>query len=50
MRDQVSKLVENGGSFIDAYKIDQSAYEHLDSYEFLTRQNAGLIFRAVEFE
>ena len=50
MRDKVIKLVENGGTLIDAYKIDQSAYEHLDSYGFLARQNAGLIFRAMEFE
>ncbi len=50
MRDQVSKLIENGGTLIDAYKIDQSAYEHLHSYEFLARQNAGRIFRAMEFE
>jgi hypothetical protein len=38
MRDQVSKLVENGAPLIDAYNIDQSAYEHQDTYEFLARQ------------
>ncbi len=50
MRDHVSKLVENGGTLIEAYKIDQSAYDHLHSYEFLARQNAGRIFRGMEFE
>lgn len=50
MRGEIAKLIDAGGTLIDAYKIDQSAYEHLDTYEFLARQNAGRIFRAMEFE
>jgi len=50
MRAQLGKLIEGGGSLQDAYKIDQSAYEHLDTWEFLARRNAGTIFRAMEFE
>lgn len=50
MREQIGKLLEEGGTLQDAYKIDQSAYEHLDTYEFLARQNAGRIFRSMEFE
>ena len=50
MRSKMQELIDNGGSLTDAYKIDQSAYEHLDTYEFLARQNAGRIFRAMEFE
>jgi len=50
MRAEIQKLIDNGGSLTDAYKIDQSAYEHLDTYEILALQNAGRIFRAMEFE
>lgn len=50
MRSQVKKILDNGGSETDAYKIDQSAYRHLDTYEFLALQNAGRIYRAMEFE
>jgi len=50
MRAQLGKLIEDGGALQDAYKIDQSAYEHLDTWEFLARRNAGTIFRSMEFE
>lgn len=50
MRTEMQKLIDNGGSLTDAYKIDQSAFEHLDTYEILALQNAGRIFRAMEFE
>ena len=50
MRREVQKVLDAGGGLIDAYKIDQSVYEHLDTYEFLARQNAGRIYRAMEFE
>jgi len=38
------------GSEQEAYKIDQSAYSHLDTFNELALQNAGRIFRAMEFE
>lgn len=50
MRAQMKKLIDNGGSDQDAYKVDQSAYKHLDTFEFLALQNAGRIYRAMEFE
>lgn len=50
MRGEIKKILDAGGSEQDAYKIDQSAYRHLDTYEFLALQNAGRIFRAMEFE
>jgi len=50
MRAQLGKLIEDGGGLQDAYKVDQSAYEHLDTWEFLARRNAGTIFRSMEFE
>lgn len=50
MRSEIKKLLDSGGSEQDAYKIDQSAYRHLDTYEFLALQNAGRIYRSMEFE
>ena len=50
MRTKIAELIDNGGDLPQAYLIDQSAYEHLDTYEFLARQNAGRIFRSMEFE
>ncbi len=50
MRGKIGKIIEDGGELGDAYKIDQSAYEHLDTYEFLALRNAARIFQAMEFE
>ncbi len=50
MREQMAILIEEGKELSDAYKVDQSAYAHLDTYDELAKQNAGIIFRAMEFE
>lgn len=50
MRNEMAKLIDEGKELSDAYKVDQSAYAHLDTYEELAKQNAGIIFRAMEFE
>lgn len=50
MRAEVAQLIEQDGELNDAYDIDQSAYSHLDTYFELARQNAGRIFRQMEFE
>ena len=50
MRTKVAEILDNDGSEQDAYKIDQSAYSHLDTFNELSLQNAGRIFRAMEFE
>jgi glyoxylase-like metal-dependent hydrolase (beta-lactamase superfamily II)/rhodanese-related sulfurtransferase len=50
MREQIAKIIEDGGDLQEAYEIDQSAYAHLDTYKILAKQNAGRIFRAMEFE
>ena len=49
MRSEMEKLIEQDGDLSDAYKVDQSAYAHLDTFEELAKQNAGIIFRAMEF-
>ncbi|HIO97268.1 MAG TPA: MBL fold metallo-hydrolase [Leucothrix sp.] len=50
MRKQVETILDDDGSAQDAYKIDQSAFSHLDTFNELALQNAGRIFRAMEFE
>lgn len=50
LRAQVAELLEAGGTLQDAYRIDQSAYAHLDTYEELAAKNAGRVFEAMEFE
>jgi glyoxylase-like metal-dependent hydrolase (beta-lactamase superfamily II) len=50
MRAEIAKIIEKGGDLQDAYKIDQSAYAHLDTFKELAQHNAGQIFRAMEFE
>ena len=50
MREKVAALVEEGGELQDAYLIDQSPFSHLDTYFELKRQNAGMIYREMEFD
>ena len=50
LRSKISEVIKNGGSLQDAYKADQSPYAHLDTYDELARVNAGMVFRAMEFE
>ena len=50
VRRVIGEVVENGGTLQDAYRVDQSAYAHLDTFDELARLNAGRIFRAMEFE
>ena len=50
LRGEVQKLLDEGGTLADAYKIDQSAYSHLDTFDELAARNAGIVFEAMEFE
>ena len=50
MREQITNILDDGGDMQDAYKIDQSRYSHLDTYFELARQNAGRMYREMEFE
>ncbi|WP_018866513.1 MULTISPECIES: rhodanese-like domain-containing protein [unclassified Thioalkalivibrio] len=50
LREEVQRILDEGGTLNDAYNIDQTAYRHLDTYGELHRQNAGRVFRAMEFE
>ena len=50
MRAEVGRILGEGGSLIDAYRIDQSAYRHLDAFDELAGMNADRTYRAMEFE
>lgn len=50
MRRVIGELLENGGTLIDAYSVDQSDYRHLDTFTELAARNADSIYRAMEFE
>ncbi len=50
MREKVGEVLDDGGTELDAYKIDQSMFSHLDTFHELALQNAGRIFRSMEFE
>ncbi|UCC15212.1 MAG: MBL fold metallo-hydrolase, partial [Gammaproteobacteria bacterium] len=50
LRGEVQKVLDEGGTLDDAYKIDQSAYAHLDTFEELAARNAGVVFEVMEFE
>jgi glyoxylase-like metal-dependent hydrolase (beta-lactamase superfamily II)/rhodanese-related sulfurtransferase len=50
LRQQIQSLVEADGALQEAYLVDQSAYSHLDTWFELYRQNAGRVFRQMEFD
>ncbi|MCB1587110.1 MAG: hypothetical protein KDI52_12580, partial [Xanthomonadales bacterium] len=50
LRQEVAKVLENDGGLQDAYKIDMSAYQHLDTFTDLSQRNIGRVYRAMEFE
>ena len=50
LREQMAALLEDGGTLQDAYQIDQSAFMHLPTAEFLAKRNAGQVFQSMEFE
>lgn len=50
MRQKIGEILDDDGGAQEAYKVDQSAYSHLDTFNQLSLQNAGRIYRAMEFE
>ena len=50
MRAKIGEILDNDGTEQEAYKIDQSAFSHLDTFKLLALQNAGRIYRMMEFE
>lgn len=50
LRGQIETLIEDGGGLADAYYVDQSLYEGLDTFEELATKNAGRVYEQMEFE
>jgi glyoxylase-like metal-dependent hydrolase (beta-lactamase superfamily II)/pimeloyl-ACP methyl ester carboxylesterase len=50
LRAEVQKILDNDGGLMDAYKIDQSAYAHLDTFKELAVKNASRVFAEMELE
>ena len=50
MREQISKVIENDGGLNEAYNIDMTPYQHLDTFKELGKQNIATLFKQMEFE
>ncbi len=50
LRSKIGEHIDAGGELIDAYYVDQSPYEHLDTFEELATKNAGRVYEQMEFE
>lgn len=48
--EQVTQLIDDGGTLIDAYDIDQSRFMQWKTYRELSKLNAERLFRMLEFE
>jgi glyoxylase-like metal-dependent hydrolase (beta-lactamase superfamily II)/rhodanese-related sulfurtransferase len=50
IKDKVTNIIDNDGGLEDVYSIDQSKYEHLDTFRELSKQNLSTLFKQLEFE
>ena len=50
LRAQIQELLDKDGELKDAYYVDQSPFEHLDTFKELAKHNAGRLFEQMEFE
>ena len=50
LRARIGEHIDAGGELGDAYYVDQSPFEHLDTFEQLATRNAGFVFEAMEWE
>ena len=50
LREEIEKIIDNDGGLNDAYNIDMSKYQHLDTFKELNRQNIAILFEQMEFE
>ena len=50
LRAKVRALLDADGSLKDSYAIDQSPYEHLDTFNELAKRNAERVYREMEFD
>lgn len=50
LRSKIGEHLEKDGTLADAYYVDQTPYEHLDTFKELATRNAGRVFEQMEFE
>jgi glyoxylase-like metal-dependent hydrolase (beta-lactamase superfamily II) len=50
LRGKIREHIDGGGDLAGAYYVDQSAWEHLDTFEELATRNAGRVFEQMEWE
>lgn len=50
LRTAIAELLDAGGGLADAYRLDQSQWSQLDTFEELAARNAGRLFEQMEFE
>lgn len=50
IQKEIEKILDGDGGMKEAYDIDQSAFEHLDTFELLAKKNVGTLFQIMEFE
>ncbi|MEH6519045.1 MAG: MBL fold metallo-hydrolase [Halioglobus sp.] len=50
LRTEIERILDEDGDLSDAYSIDQSAYEYLDTFEELAVKNAGRLYQTMEME
>lgn len=50
LREKIREHIDEGGDLAGAYYVDQSPYEHLNTFEELATKNAGRVFEQMEWE
>ena len=50
LRAKIQDHLDSGGDLAGAYYVDQSRWEHLDTFEELAAKNAGRVFAEMEWE
>lgn len=50
LREKIEEILDEDGGLNEAYNIDMSEYEHLDTYKELGKQNIARLFKQMEFE
>ena len=50
LRTKILAIIDDDGDMTDAYNIDLSAYEHLDTFKELSKGNLSTLFKQLEFE
>ena len=50
MRTKIEEILDEDGGLNEAYEMDLSMYEHMDTFKELAKQNIAILFGQMEFE